>query len=190
MVAVNSILVSGTHAQAGQSLLTAALQSYIKLYGHQQSLTVMTLTQGLDLAQTWQQYSQACQEHDWVILETSESLGSPLTQATTIADLAWEWRLPVVLVVPVEPGGIGQAVAYAALARQTRCHLKGIILTCPSPEAEICLSEWMPSELLQQLTQVPYLGHLPYLAETEDPSVLSKIAANLVLERFMPVWAA
>ncbi|MEM8604510.1 MAG: AAA family ATPase [Cyanobacteria bacterium P01_H01_bin.121] len=187
----HSILISGTHAQAGQSLLTAALQSYVQRYGDRQSLSVMKLTHGLDLAQTWQDYSRRRETHDWVILETSESLGSPLAPDTTIADLAWDWRLPVILVVPVEPGGIGQAVAYAALARQTRCHLKGIILTCPCREAEICLSEWMPAEQLQQLTQVPYLGSLPHLASLEEqPEALSKLAANLVLERFMPVWAA
>lgn len=140
---------------------------------------------GIDLALLWQHLTQLQQTYDWVLLEGAGGLGCPLTPETTMADLAWDWRLPTVLVVPVRPGAIAHAVANVALARQAKVHLRGIILTCDQPDAADHQDEWVPVGLLRSLTQVPILGQLPYL-DILNTQTLAQAAAGLSLESIFP----
>ncbi|MBE9182729.1 ATP-dependent dethiobiotin synthetase BioD [Oculatella sp. LEGE 06141] len=139
----------------------------------------------LELA--WQQFEALTQQRDFVLVESLGGLGSPVTHETTVADLAWDWRIPVVLVVPVRLGAIAQAVANVALARQSRVHLKGIILNCVQPCSEQELADWAPTRLIQSLTQKPILGCIQHLADPTDLEQLSRVASNLDLERCLPI---
>jgi dethiobiotin synthetase len=146
----------------------------------------------ISLDAIWTTFETLAQQRDWVLIEGFAGLGSPLTAESTVADLAWDWRLPCVLVVPVRLGCIGQAVAYVALARQAHIHLKGIILNCLQPISAEHQEDWAPIELIQTLTGVPVLGHIPYLANPTHLSQLAQAAAQLDLERLLPLslWQA
>jgi len=109
-------------------------------------------------------------------------LGSPLTWEMTVADVAAAWRLPVVLVVPVKLGAIGQTVANVALAQQKRVQIKGIILNCLTREAEAQQMDWASAELIQNFCPVPILGTIPYLDHPTDVEKLAQVASNLELE--------
>ena len=138
------------------------------------------------LETAWRQFETLAQQHDFVLVESTGGLGLPITHETTVADLAWDWRLPTVLVVPVRPGAIAHAVANVALANQCRVHLKGIILNCVedcSPQAQ---ADWMPIDLIQSLTQKPVLGCIPHLADPTDLNKLVQVASDLDLERLIP----
>lgn len=135
----------------------------------------------------WKIFENLARHRDWVLIEGFGGLGSPLTAESTVADLAWDWRLPCVLVVPVRLGSIGQAVAYTALARQAHIHLKGIILNCLQPVSDEHSEEWAPSELIQTLTGVPVLGTFPYLSDPTNFTKLAQVAAQLDLERLLPL---
>lgn len=135
----------------------------------------------------WNTLETLATQKDWVLIEAFGSLGSPLTPELTVADLAWEWRLPTVLVVPVRLGTIGQLVANVALARQCRVHLKGIILNCLEPHAPQDIENWAPIPLIQTLTGVPVLGTIPFLAEPTHLTKLAHVAASLDLERIIPL---
>lgn len=139
----------------------------------------------LELA--WQAFQALTQHRDWVLVEGVGGLGSPITYETTMADLAWDWRLPTVLVVPVRLGAIGQAVANVALATQARVHLKGIILNCTQPNSAENLANWAPPEFIQSLTSVPVLGVLPNLPDPTDLVALAQAASQLELEHLMPL---
>jgi dethiobiotin synthetase len=141
----------------------------------------------VELDKAWQAFEALRQQKDFVLVEGIGGLGSPVTYETTVADLAWDWRLPAVLVVPVKLGAIGQAVANVALARQCRVHLKGIVLNCPHPCTEEDIRNWAPAPLIQSLTGVPVLGLIPYLPDTSDLDQLAAVASNLELERLIPV---
>lgn len=141
----------------------------------------------LDLAKVWQALESLCRERDQVLVEALGGLGSPVTNELTVADLAAMWRLPVVLVVPVKLGAIGQAVANVALARQTGLEVRGLVLNCTQPQSADAIAQWAPVDLISRLTQVPVLGTLPHLPDPEDVSVLSAIAANLALEAIWPM---
>ncbi|MFM5896305.1 MAG: dethiobiotin synthase, partial [Dolichospermum sp.] len=71
----------------------------------------------VDLAIVWRTLLALQQQRDLVLIESLGGLGSPITDELTVADLAGEWRLPTILVVPVRLGAIANAVANVALAR-------------------------------------------------------------------------
>ena len=145
----------------------------------------------VDLAKAWQVFSQLESERDWVLVEGAGGLGSPITIEMTLAELAYQWRLPTVLAVPVKLGAIADAVANVALAEKTKIKLKGIVLTCTKPVTQGQLDNWAPVDLIESLTRVPVLGVLPHLKQIKDVESLSDAAAQLDLERLMPqpFWA-
>ncbi|MEA5623125.1 dethiobiotin synthase [Nostoc sp. UHCC 0251] len=133
----------------------------------------------VDLAVVWQALSKLRSQRDFVLVEALGGLGSPITDELTVADLAAEWRLPTVLVVPVRLGAIAQAVANVALARQSRINLKGIVLNCVQPRTDAEIADWTPSQLIQSLTNTPVLGYLPYLDNLTDLDKLAQVASDL-----------
>lgn len=141
----------------------------------------------VNLEQAWQAFEHLRRTRDFVLVEGVGGLGSPITYETTVADLAWDWRLSVVLVVPVRLGAIGQAVANVALARQSRVHLKGIVLNCAAPCSIAEVENWAPADLIQSLTGIAVLGMLPHFADPTHLETLAAAASNLELERLLPL---
>ncbi|GAB4238219.1 MAG: dethiobiotin synthase [Stanieria sp.] len=141
----------------------------------------------IDLGLVWQALKQLREQQDFVLVEALGGLGSPVTEELTVANVAADWHLPTVLVVPVKLGAIAQAVANVALARSLKVNLKGIVLSCSQPENEAQLADLAPVDLIESLTQIPVLGTLPYLNETNNHEKLAQVAANLDLEFILPV---
>ncbi len=139
----------------------------------------------VDLGLVWQTLQKMRSRHDIVFIEALGGLGSPITDELTVADLAGEWRLPTVLVVPVKLGAIAQAVANVALARQSRVHLVGIVLNCVQPRTEAEITDWTPPDLIQSLTNTPVLGCVPYLDNPSDLEKMAQVISNLDLETLM-----
>ena len=137
----------------------------------------------VDLAVVWQALTQLRSQRDLVLVEALGGLGSPITDELTVADLAGDWHLPTVLVVPVRLGAIAQAVANVALARQSKVNLKGIILNCVQPRNHGEIADLTPSDLIQSLTNTPVLGCLPYLDNLADLDQLAHVASTLQWER-------
>ncbi|MBD1824462.1 ATP-dependent dethiobiotin synthetase BioD [Cyanobacteria bacterium FACHB-DQ100] len=138
------------------------------------------------LEPVWKAFEALRRQRDFVLVEALGGLGSPVTHETTVADWAWDWHLPAVLVVPVRLGAIGQAVANVALARQSKVHLKGIVLNCIRSSSDEEIENWASVSLIERLTGIPVLGLLPYLSDPTDVEKLAQAAANLDLERLIP----
>lgn len=139
----------------------------------------------IPLDQVWEALSSLQQRKNLVLAETLGGLGSPVTWELTVADLAGEWGLPTVLVVPVKLGAIAQTVANVALARQNKVNLKGLIFSCPCPLSEQEIMDFAPINLIQSLTKIPILGRIPYLENIQDIYQLAEAAVNLDWERLL-----
>ncbi|MGB2925264.1 MAG: dethiobiotin synthase [Limnothrix sp.] len=140
----------------------------------------------IDLGVVWQALQSLRQTQDFVIAESLGSLGSPVTEEIVVADLAGEWRLPTILVVPVRLGSIGQAIAQVSLARERKVDLQGMILCCDTPDAAAQVEALTPPLLLQRLTQLPVLGVMPFIEDFGDRQALAQIVSSWKLEHFIP----
>jgi dethiobiotin synthetase len=140
----------------------------------------------IDLGIAWKALGRMRQQHDFVLVESVGGLGTPITPELVVADLARDWRIPAVLVVPVKLGSIGLAVANVALARQYNVQLRGIVLNCTQPLSPAEIANLAPAELIQSLTSTPVLGCLPYLPDLHDLKLLAAAAADLELEILLP----
>ncbi len=138
--------------------------------------------QSIDLTTAWQSLQSLQQRCDLVLIEGLGGLGTPVTAELTLADIAHEWRLPIVLVVPVKLGSIGQAVANTALAKQAGVDLRGLILNCTTSMTDQDIADFTPTDLLVNLTRKPVLGCLPYLAAAHSIKNLAQAATNLEWE--------
>jgi dethiobiotin synthetase len=143
----------------------------------------------IDLGIAWQALTQLRSQSDFVLVEGIGGLGTPITDELVVADLARDWRLPAVLVVPVKLGAIGLAVANIALAKQYNVKLLGIVLNCPQPMSVEEIANLAPAESIQSLTRTPVLGCIPYLPDLHDLDLLAAAAANLELEILLPQLA-
>jgi len=143
--------------------------------------------ENIDLGKVWQAFQGLLERQDFTILETIGGLGSPVTNELTVADLVAQWRLNLVLVVPIKLGAISQAVANVALARQSGIDLKGIVLSSIRPLSGEEMLDLAPQELIQSLTQIPVLGTIPYLEDCSDLDKLADAASNLDLEYILPM---
>lgn len=139
----------------------------------------------IELGKAWQALETLRRQRDFVLVEALGGLGSPVTDELTVADLAGDWRLPTLLVVPVKLGCIAQAVANVALARQCKVMLKGIVLNCVQPCSDTAIADWAPIDLIQSFTKIPVLGVLPHLQNRTDLDKLAQVASALDLERLL-----
>ncbi|MBE9004327.1 ATP-dependent dethiobiotin synthetase BioD [Fortiea sp. LEGE XX443] len=136
----------------------------------------------VDLAVVWKTLCEMRSRYELLLIESAGGLGSPITNELTVADIAGQWRLPTILVVPVRLGAISQAVANVALARQSQVNLKGIVLNCIQPRTDAEITDWTPPELIESFTNIPVLGSLPYFDNPADLDKLAQAASNLNLE--------
>ncbi len=141
----------------------------------------------IDLSIVWQCLSELQQQQDLVFIEALGGLGSPVTHELTVADLAAEWRLPTVLVVPIKLGAIAQTVANVALARSLKIDLRGIVLSCCELyDQKTELNSLAPVDLIESLTQVSVLGILPYIEDLTEGNALAKIVSDWDWELMFP----
>ncbi|NEO58802.1 MAG: ATP-dependent dethiobiotin synthetase BioD [Okeania sp. SIO3B5] len=141
----------------------------------------------VQLDRVWSTFARLRQQKDFVLVEGLGGLGSPVTHELMVADIARDWHLPTILVVPIKLGAIAQTVANVALARQMKVNLRGIILNCVQPCSEQEIADWTPVELIQSLTQVQICGIIPHLPEINNLDKLATAASNLDLEKFLPL---
>lgn len=117
------------------------------------------------------QYKQALAHQPQVVLvEGAGGWLTPLSTTSSLADLAWRLRLPVILVVGLRLGCLNHALLSAQTIQAQGLHLAGWIANTPSsaeqPEAAANLA------YLQQHLPAPCLGCLPYVADNPPDAKL------------------
>ena len=132
----------------------------------------------IDLGIVWQQLLMLQKSKDLVLLESLGGLGSPVTNELIVADIASNWRLDTILVVPVKLGAIAHTVANVALARQEKVKLKGIIFNCLNPCTQEEIEQWTPKGLIESLTQVPVLGYFPNVEKIDSLDELATLVSE------------
>jgi len=139
----------------------------------------------IDLAVIWQQFQNLQQQKEFLLIESLGGLGSPITDEYIVADLARDWALEAILVVPVRLGAISQAIANVALANLQKVKLKGIVLSCSQVYSPEEIEDLAPPQMISRLASIPVLGILPYINDLSDISQLARAASELEIERIL-----
>ena len=140
----------------------------------------------VDLATVWTALQDLQAHSDQIFIEGIGGLGTPITHELTVADLARDWRLPTVLVVPVQLGALGQTIANVALARESKIDLKGIILSAKTADAANQVHELTPPPILEAFTNIPVMGLLNPIHDWDDTQSLAQSLSSLHLEKLWP----
>lgn len=140
----------------------------------------------IDLELVRRSLDELAAETEFVIAESLGSLGSPVTDDLLVADLAGQWQMPAVLVVPVKLGSIGQTIGQVSLAREHNIQLRGMILSCGTPAAVGEIEKLSPPATLEKFTDIPVIGTLPYVKDWGDRRFLAETVATWDLEKLLP----
>lgn len=105
-------------------------------------------------------YDQIKKRTDSVIVEGVGGFMVPLSNHYTVADLAVQFALPIVLVVGLRLGCINHALLTAESILSRNLHLAGWVANQTSPELSYC-DENIAS--LEQLIPAPRLATIPYI---------------------------
>ena len=140
----------------------------------------------IDLELVWRSLCDLAATQDCVIAESLGSLGSPVTDDKVVADLAGEWQIPTILVVPVKLGTIGQTIGQVSLARERNVPLQGLVLSCGTPDAYDQIEDLAPPAILEKFTGIPVIGTLPYVKDWSDRQWLAETVASWDLEKLWP----
>jgi dethiobiotin synthetase len=137
----------------------------------------------IDLGLIWQQFQKLQQQKECLLVESLGGLGSPIANEYIVADLARDWALETILVVPVRLGAISQAIANVALANLQKVRLRGIVLSCSQVYTLDEIETLAPPQLISRLASIPILGILPYIDNLSDLTKLAQAASELDIEK-------
>lgn len=104
---------------------------------------------------------------DFTLVEGAGGWRVPLNYRETLADVARELKLDVILVVGMKLGCLNHALLTAEAIERDGLTLRGWIANCPSPNMN-GLEENI--QTLQRMMRAPLVGVLPFLKECEQPS--------------------
>ena len=139
----------------------------------------------IDLGLIWQQFLKLQQQKECLLVESMGGLGSPITDEYIVADLARDWALEAILVVPVRLGAISQAISNVALANVLKVKLRGIVLSCSQIYTPEEIEQLAPPQMISRLASIPVLGILPYVKDLSNISELARAASELDIERIL-----
>jgi dethiobiotin synthetase len=116
---------------------------------------------------------------DVLLVESAGGLLVPLTDRYSFADLAADLALEIVVVVGSRLGALNQALLTLECAERRGLRVAGYVMNQLTPEQD--LAQRLNPRALAELTDIPCLGSLPFLSETErgDRCRLAAIGAPI-----------
>lgn len=111
-------------------------------------------------------FAQTAERYDFTIVEGAGGFLVPLTGRYTFADLARDLPLPLLVVVGSKLGALNHTLLTLHAAQALSLPLAGYILNHPTPGSDIATQT--NARTLANLTDVPCLGVLPFLALSGD----------------------
>ena len=162
--------------------LLTALSSYLERVQHRslQSLQLPRDVSQVDWGKTWQDYARLLKQAsgEVVTIAYPGGLGDAIDNHSTLANLCQDWRLSVLLTLPLLPDAVSIAAAFSALATSSKTPLIGYVLVGDSPERDETGQDIATlSQQIEAIARVPVLGHLPL--DTGDENALFAAASRL-----------
>lgn len=116
----------------------------------------------VDLKRIIWAYHEIKEIYDFIIVEGIGGLMVPFTDNYFVADLAKEFKLPVLIVARGNLGTINHTLLTVQSARNQNLPIKGILLNGVSKE-NLSMAEMTNPRVIEDLTGVPVVGSIPQL---------------------------
>jgi dethiobiotin synthetase len=100
--------------------------------------------------------------HELILVEGAGGLAAPLAEAWTVAELALELELPLLVVARPGLGTVNHTVLTVSAARSAGLAVAGVVLNGAGPETDRSVET--NAELIESFARVPVLGVTPWLA--------------------------
>ena len=123
----------------------------------------------IDIDHLLKVYEEISSEHDVTLIEGAGGLMVPLLPSFTYADFARSAKLPLIVVAANRLGAINHLMLTLEHALCKELKVIGYVLNCPTDQ--ISLASETNREVLANLTGVPCLAELPFVATANSASV-------------------
>jgi dethiobiotin synthetase len=132
----------------------------------------------LELAEVAQQTRAAAEGGDFALVEGAGGLLVPVGREWTIADLASELGLPLLVVARAGLGTVNHTALTVRVARELGLDVAGVVLNATSPDLDESVAT--NRELVEGLTGVNVVGSTPWVADPLTPTLLQMVIAPAI----------
>ena len=116
----------------------------------------------IDVAYILDVYGKLAKKHDWMIVEGAGGLLVPLSNNYSIANLAKEIGLPLIIVARAALGTINHTLLTVEAARARGLTIAGVVYNHVHPSSDET-SEMESPKIVSRISGVPSLGRIPHL---------------------------
>jgi dethiobiotin synthetase len=125
-------------------------------------------------------YNRLSAQHDIMLVEGAGGLMVPVSEEQLIIDVVRLLQLPLIIVARSSLGTINHTLLTVRTAQHAGIRVCGIILNKVSPEPDD--AEDTNPEVIRKFSNVPLLGHVPYVPEVKraNPDFLTSLAHSTI----------
>jgi dethiobiotin synthetase len=135
----------------------------------------MTEGRSVDVALVREKFTQLRAVHAAVIVEGCGGWLVPVTRDFSMADLAVEFALPVLVVAANRLGAINHTLLTVAAVKASGLACAGVILNHPQPPADDDGAALTNRAVLEELLDVPMLGEIAFDAPELPPAMAARL---------------
>jgi dethiobiotin synthetase len=114
--------------------------------------------------------------HSVLLVEGMGGIMTPILKNYFVTDLIKEMRLPAVIVTTTKIGTINHTIMTCKMCQKYKIPIKGIIINNFNPDGY--KAKTLKRDL-QDLTEVPILGTIPYIENLSDDSLYKNFKKNI-----------
>ena len=127
-------------------------------------------------------YARICSKYDAVVVEGVGGLLVPVSPEQTVADLAREFGLPLIVVSRPGLGTLNHTLLTVNYAVKEGLEVAGIVMNYSCPP-EHTIAEQTNAEILSKISPTPLLGVFPYLNELKGQHIREAAADHILRGR-------
>lgn len=116
--------------------------------------------QKISISKILSDYRKLSKSHDFMIVEGAGGLLVPIEKKYTMADLVKDMKLPLLIVARGSLGTINHTLLTVSFAQSQKLPIFGIIINHTEPVRSI--SQKRVTQIIEQFTDIPVLGEIPY----------------------------
>jgi dethiobiotin synthetase len=144
----------------------------------------------IDLATIREAFAHLSEHHELVVVEGAGGVSVPVTETTTMGELARDLDLPLVVVVRPGLGTLNHTFLTVSYARSIGLDVLGFIVCHATHVVEESVAERTNPATLEELCDVPLLGTVPWRGTGSTPDGAAEaVAAGLDLAAIWPKLA-